>query len=58
MARRSAINEGDEPAELNIALDKIRDIVRRARAFDFKDFPDEPDPGAELELGPGPRGAS
>ena len=51
MAKRSAINEGDEPAELNIGLDKIQDIVLRARAFDFKDFPDEPDPGADLGVG-------
>ena len=51
MAKRSAINDGDEPAELNIGLDKIRDIVLRARAFDFKDFPDEPDPGEELDAG-------
>ena len=51
MAKRSAINDGEEPAELNISLDKIQDIVLRARAFDFKDFPDEPDPGAELDAG-------
>jgi hypothetical protein len=51
MAKRSAINEGDEPAELNIGLDKIQDIVLKARAFDFKDFPDEPDPGAEVDAG-------
>jgi Protein of unknown function (DUF3775) len=51
MAKRSAINEGDEPGELNIGLDKIQDIVLRARAFDSKDFPDEPDPGAEFDAG-------
>jgi Protein of unknown function (DUF3775) len=51
MAKRSAINEGDEPGELNIGLDKIQDIVLRARAFDSKDFPDEPDPGAEVDAG-------
>ena len=51
MSKRSAINDGDEPAELNISLDKIQDIVLRARAFDFKDFPDEPDPGEELDAG-------
>ena len=51
MAKRSAINDGDEPPELNIGLDKIRDIVLRARAFDFKDLPDEPDPGEELDAG-------
>ena len=51
MAKRSASNDGEEPAELNISLDKIQDIVLRARAFDFKDFPDEPDPGEELDAG-------
>jgi hypothetical protein len=41
------INENDEPAELNIGLDKLRDIVLKARAFELEDFADEPDPGAE-----------
>jgi hypothetical protein len=51
MARHSANNERDEPAELNIGLDKIRDIVLRARAFGLQDFPSEPDPGAEPDAG-------
>jgi len=41
------IDAGDEPAELNISLEKIQDVVLRARAFDLEDFPDEPDSGAE-----------
>lgn len=41
------INENDEPAELNIGLDKLRDIVLKARAFELEDFADEPDPGDE-----------
>ncbi len=45
MARRPVIDEGDEPVELNIGLDKVQDIVLKARAFDLEDFPDEPDPG-------------
>lgn len=40
---------GDEPAELNIGLDKVRDIVLKARAFDLEEFPDEPDPGDEAD---------
>jgi hypothetical protein len=44
-----AIDDGDEPAELNIGLDKVQDIVVKARAFDLEDFPDEPDPGDEAE---------
>lgn len=46
MAKRPVIDEGDEPAELNIGLDKVRDIVLKAREFDLEEFPDEPDPGA------------
>ena len=48
MAKRPVIDDR-EPVELNIGLDKIRDIVLRARAFDIEDFPDEPDPGDEAE---------
>jgi len=42
-----ASDEGEEPAELNIGLDKIQDIVLKARAFDQEEFPDEPDPGGD-----------
>ncbi len=49
MAKTPVIDDGDEPGELNIGLDKIQDIVLRARAFDQEDFPDEPDPGGEAE---------
>jgi hypothetical protein len=49
MARRPVIDEGDEPAELNIGLDKIQDIVLKARAFDQEEFPDEPEPGADAD---------
>ncbi len=49
MAKRPVIDAGDEPPELNIGLDKIQDIVLRARAFDLEDFPDEPDPGDDPE---------
>jgi len=49
MAKRPVIDEGDEPAELNIGLDKVQDIVLKARAFDIEDFPDEPDPGAPAD---------
>jgi hypothetical protein len=47
MAQRPVADEGDEPAELNIGLDKIQDIVLKAREFDQEDFPDEPDPGSD-----------
>ena len=47
MAKPPAIDDNDEPAELNIGLDKVQDIVLKARAFDLEDFPDEPDPGTE-----------
>jgi Protein of unknown function (DUF3775) len=49
MATRPVIDEGDEPVELNIGLDKVQDIVLKARAFDLEDFPDDPDPGADTE---------
>jgi hypothetical protein len=39
----------DEPADLNIGLDKIQDIVVKARTFDLEDLPDDPDPGDEPE---------
>jgi hypothetical protein len=47
MAQRPVADEGDEPAELNLGLDKIQDIVLKAREFDLEDFPDEPDPGGD-----------
>ena len=49
MATPPVIDDGNEPVELNIGLDKLQDIVLKARAFDFEDFPDDPDPGAEAE---------
>lgn len=49
MAKGPVIDDGNEPTELNIGLDKIQDIVLRARAFDNEDFPDEADPGAEAD---------
>jgi hypothetical protein len=49
MARPPVINEGGEPPELNIGLDKIQDIVLKARAFDLEDFPDDPDPGSDAD---------
>ena len=49
MAKSPVIDEGDEPAELNIGLDKIQDIVLKAREFDLEEFPDEPDPGADAD---------
>lgn len=49
MARPPVIDEGDEPVELNIGLDKLQDIVLKARAFDLEDFPDEVDPGSEVD---------
>ena len=49
MAKRPVIDEGDEPAELNLGLDKIQDIVLKAREFDQEEFPDEPDPGGESD---------
>ena len=50
MAKRPTIDEGDEPVELNIGLDKIQDIVLKAREFDLEEFSDEADPGAESDL--------
>jgi Protein of unknown function (DUF3775) len=47
MAKSPAIDDGGEPVELNIGLDKIQDLVLKARAFELEDLPDEPDPGAE-----------
>jgi hypothetical protein len=49
MATRPMIDEGDEPADLNIGLDKVQDIVVKARAFDLEDIPDDADPGDETE---------
>jgi hypothetical protein len=49
MAQRPVIDEGNEPVELNIGLDKIQDIVLKARAFDLEDFPDDADPGEDAE---------
>jgi hypothetical protein len=49
MANPPTIEEGDEPVELNIGLDKLQDIVLKAREFDQEDFPDEPDPGSDAE---------
>jgi len=51
MAKHPVIDDGIEPAELNIGLDKVQDIVVKARAFDLEDFPDDPDPGTEAEPG-------
>ena len=51
MAKHPVIDDGIEPAELNIGLDKVQDIVFKARAFDLEDFPDDPDPGTEAEPG-------
>jgi hypothetical protein len=50
MARRPVIDEGDEPAELNIGLDKVQDIVLKAREFDLEEFEDDPDPGADSDV--------
>jgi Protein of unknown function (DUF3775) len=41
-----AIDE-DVPVELNISLEKLRDILVKAREFDLEDFPDEPEPGED-----------
>jgi hypothetical protein len=40
-----AESDDDPPVELNISVDKIRDIVLMAREFDLAEFPDDPDPG-------------
>src|SRR5271170_7428801 len=42
-----AESDDEAPVELNISVEKIRDIVLLAREFDFTEFPDEPDPGEE-----------
>ena len=39
----------DDPIELNIGLEKIRDIVLKAREFDLEEFPDEPETGGESD---------
>jgi hypothetical protein len=44
-----AESDDDLPVELNISIEKIRDIVLLAREFDFVEFPDEPDPGEEAD---------
>ena len=49
MAKSPVIDEGNEPSELNIGLDKIQDIVLKARAYDLEDFPDDADPGEDPE---------
>jgi hypothetical protein len=51
MAKPPTIDEGDEPIELNVGLDKLQDIVVKAREFDQEDFPDEPDPGSAADAG-------
>jgi hypothetical protein len=48
MMKRPVIDD-DEPAELNISVDKLRDIVLRARAYDIEDFPDESDTGSDSD---------
>jgi hypothetical protein len=40
-----ADSDDDLPVELNISVDKLRDIILMARGFDLTEFPDEPDPG-------------
>jgi hypothetical protein len=47
MAQPPAIDDGDEPVELNIALSKIQEIVLTARSFDQEEFPDEIEAGEE-----------
>jgi hypothetical protein len=37
----------DQPIELNISAEKIRDIVLKVREFDLTEFPDDPDPGSD-----------
>lgn len=39
-----ADDDDDDPVELNISIDKIRDIVLLVREYDMTEFPDEPDP--------------
>lgn len=40
-----AEDNDDQPIELNISVEKIRDIVLLAREFDLAEFSDEPDSG-------------
>jgi hypothetical protein len=47
MAQRPVVDDGDDPVELNIGLDKLQDIVLRARAYDIEVFPDDADPGSD-----------
>src|ERR1700761_1672658 len=49
MAKPPTSDQGDEPVELNIGLDKVQGIVLKAREFDQEDFPDEPDPGGDAD---------
>jgi len=42
-----AESDDDLPVELNVSIEKIRDIVLLAREFDLVEFPDEPDPGED-----------
>lgn len=38
----------DDPAvELTISLEKLQDILLKAREFDLEEFPDDADPGAD-----------
>ncbi len=41
------MKEEEEPVELNISVDKIRDIVLKSRQYELEVLPDEPDPGSE-----------
>jgi hypothetical protein len=47
MAQSPAIDDGDEPIELNVALTKVQEIVLAARAYDQEEFPDEVEPGED-----------
>jgi hypothetical protein len=47
MAQSPAIDDGDEPIELNVALSKVQEIVLAARAYDQEEFPDEVEPGED-----------
>ena len=39
--------EDDPAVELTISLEKLQDILLKAREFDLEEFPDEPDPGSD-----------
>ncbi|MGE0417631.1 MAG: DUF3775 domain-containing protein [Acetobacteraceae bacterium] len=39
-----------DPIELNISVDKIRDIVLKSRQFELEILPDEPEPGSDLTV--------